>query len=298
MNFKNLNNFSTSRVKALFGLHPKVLADLLFEVLPEMEKRRQQRLAARLDRKRPVLAKDGRPREILSVHKVLMTLLYLRHNVSHTVVGALFDCSADASENAFAEVLPLLRDLLPSEKWEAEKKWRRGEPTWTPDKVEQVILDSFETPIRRPSINARQKRVYSGKKKRHTLKTQVVTDQGGDILCVGAPHPGPKADIKIYEEEPPPAPIADKPRLGDKAYASKDHPEIVTPQKKPKGRELSAEEKAKNKEISQQRVYVEHAIRRIKGWRILRDDYRLATGLFASVTSAVVGLIQLSRITL
>lgn len=184
----------------------------------------------------------------------------------------MFDCRADASENAFAEVLPLLRDRFPAEKWEAEKKWRRGEPTWTPDQVEQVILDSFETPIRRPSINARQKRVYSGKKKRHTLKTQVVTEQRGDLLCVGAPHPGPKADIKIYEPEPPPAPVADKPRMGDKAYASKDHPEIVTPLKKPKGRELSAAEKAKNKAISQPRVYVEHAIRRIKGWRIMRDD--------------------------
>lgn len=79
MNFKHLNNFSPSRVKALFGLHPKVLADLLFEVLPELEKRRPLRLAARVDRKRPVLANDGRPREILSVHKVLLTLLYLRH---------------------------------------------------------------------------------------------------------------------------------------------------------------------------------------------------------------------------
>lgn len=298
MNFKNLNNFSTSRVKALLGLHPKVLADLLLKVLPELEKRREQRLSARPDRKRPLLAKDGRPREVLPVHKVLMTLLYLRHNVSHEVVGALLDFSADSSENAFHEVLPLLRDMFPSEKWEAEKKWRRGEPTWTPDKVEKVIIDSFETPIRRPSINDRQKRVYSGKKKRHTLKTQVVTDQLGDILCVSAPHPGPKADIKIYEEEPLPEPIADKPRIGDKAYFSKDHPEIITPHKKPKGGELSQEQKAENKAISKERVYVEHAIRRIKGWRIMRDEYRLATGLFAAVTSAVVGLIQFSRITL
>lgn len=298
MNFKNLNNFSTSRVKALLGLHPKVLAELLFNVLPELEKRRQLRLASRADRKRPPLPKDGRPREVLPVHKVLMTLLYLRHNVSHEVVGALLGFSADSSENAFAEVLPLLRDMFPSEKWEAEKKWRRGEPTSTPDQVDKVIIDSFETPLRRPSINDRQKRVYSGKKKRHTLKTQVVTDQKGEILCLGAPHPGPKADIKIYEEEPPPEPIADKPRLGDKAYSSKDHPEMTTPHKKPKGGELSEEKKAESKEISKQRVYVEHAIRRIKGWRIMRDEYRLATGLFAAATSALVGLIQFSRITL
>lgn len=298
MNFKNLNNFSTSRVKALLGLHPKVLAELLFKVLPELEKRRAQSLASRKDRKRPLIAKDGRPREVFPMHKVLMSLLYLRHNVSHEVVGALFGFSADSSENAFAEVLPLLREMFPSEKWEAEKKWRRGEPTWTPDQVDTVIIDSFETPIRRPSIKERQKRVYSGKKKRHTLKTQVMTDQAGEILGVGAPHPGPKADIKIYEQEPVPDEIADKPRMGDKAYSSKDHPEITTPHKKPKGGELSEAQKAENQEISKERVYVEHAIRRIKGWRIMRDEYRLATGLFAAISSAVVGLIQFSRITL
>ncbi len=50
-----------------------------------------------------------------------MTMIYLRHNVSHTVVVALFDFSADVSEDAFAEVLPLLRDLFPKEKWEADQ---------------------------------------------------------------------------------------------------------------------------------------------------------------------------------
>ncbi len=225
MNFKNLNSFSTSRVKALFGLHPKVLADPLLKLLPELEKRRLQRLAARKDRKRPLLPKEGRPLEVLPIPKVLMTLIYLRHNVSHEVVGSLFGFSAVSSENAFHEVLPLLRDMFPSEKWEAEKKWRRGEPTWTPEEVDRIQIESFETPISRPSINDRQKRVYSGKKKRHPLKTQVMSDQKGVILCVGQAHPGPKADIKIYEEEPVPEPIANQPRMGDKAYSSKDHPE-------------------------------------------------------------------------
>jgi hypothetical protein len=297
MNFKNLNNFSPTRVKALFGLHPTVLADLLLKVLPELENRRLQRLAARRDRQRPLRPTDGRPREVVPIHKVLMTLIYLRHNVSHEVVGSWFGFSADSSENAFHEVLPLLRDMFPSEKWAAEKKWRRGEPTWTPEQVDKVLIDSLETPLSRPSLNDRQKRVYSGKKKRHTLKTQVMSDQKGGILCVGAPHPGPKADIKIYEEEPVPEPIANKPRMGDKAYASKDHPEIETPQKKPRGKELSDEQQEENRRISKERVYVEHGIRRIKGWRIMRDEYRLATGLFGAVTSAVVGLIQFSQIT-
>ena len=88
----------------------------------------------------------------------------------------MFGFSADSSENALAEVLPVLKELFPAEKWEAEKRHRK-EPKWTPAEIEQIIIDSFETPLPRPSVESRQKRLYSGKKKRHRMKTQVITDQ-------------------------------------------------------------------------------------------------------------------------
>src|SRR5712691_8775986 len=98
MNFKNLNSLSAPRVKALFGLPPTLLAELLFKVLPELEGRRTARLAKHANRKRKMVAGDGRPRSVLPVPKGLMTLVYLRHNVQHEVVGALFGFSADTSE--------------------------------------------------------------------------------------------------------------------------------------------------------------------------------------------------------
>jgi len=296
MNFKTLNSLSASRVKALFGLSPSLLADLLRVILPELERRRAARLESRAGRKRQLVANDGRPRVVTPVHKVLMPLIYLRHNVQHEVVGALFRCSADTAENAFHEVTPVLRDCFPAEKWDAEKTWRKGDPTWTPEDVDQIIIDSFESPVRRPSLPEQQKRLYSGKKKRHTLKTQLATDQDGEILTLEAGHRGPQADLKLYEEAPLPEPIADKPRMGDKGYYSQQHPELITPHKKPRGGALTEEQKAENKAIARQRIVVEHAIRRIKGFRILRDDYRLAVGLFPMIASAVVGLIQFSRI--
>lgn len=296
MNFDQLNRLHGSRVKALFGFAPASLAELLFCVLPELERRRTERLLNRQGRKRRYVANDGYPREVTPLEKVLMTLIYLRHNVRHEVVGAMFGYSADTSENAFAEVVPLLRDLFPATKWEAEKKWRRGEPSWTPDQVDLVIVDSFETPVRRPSVQERQKRIYSGKKKRHPLKTQVATDQDGEILMINSGHRGPKADLKLYEEAGLPDPLADKPCLGDKAYQSSNHPEMTTPHKKLKGEELTEEQLLKNKQLAAKRVHVEHGIRRLKAFRILRDEYRLATGLFPMIASAVVGLVQFSRI--
>jgi len=101
----------------------------------------------------------------------LLALLYLRYNVSHEVVGSLFGVSADTTENVFPRVVPVLRDVCPTEKWDTPRRSGvKGEPSWTPDEVAVAIIDSFETPVRRPSTEKQQQQVYSGKKKRHTLK--------------------------------------------------------------------------------------------------------------------------------
>ena len=75
---------------------------------------------------------------------------------------------------------------------------------------------------------------------------------------------------------------------------------MLVPHKKPNKRskisELTDEQKAENRQLSSVRVRVEHSIRRIKGWSIMRTQFRLATGLFSCIASAVVGLVQLARI--
>ncbi len=62
-----------------------------------------------------------------------------------------------------------------------------------------------------------------------------------------------------------------------------------------RGGALTPEQIERNREISQERVRVEHGIRRVKGFRILRDQYRMARGIFPTVASAVVGLIHFRR---
>lgn len=290
MSLDNLKMFPKNRVKSLFGLEPEVLAEVIFRVLPELEKNREQRLRNNPERKRQFVKKDGRPADLKPIHKLLMTLLYLRQNTSATMVGQMFGFSADSVEkNALPEVLAVLKEQFPASRWEAVKR-HRGEK-FNPDEVDKIIVDSFETPIPRPSLNERQKRVYSGKKKRHTLKTQIYTDQTGTILDINSGHRGPKSDVKIWNETELPAEIKEKPKIGDKAYVGAEK-KTLTPQKKPKGGELSEEEKAENKVISQERIYVEHSIRRVKGYRVVTDEFRLAQGIFSSVVSVVVGLIQ------
>ena len=221
-------------------------------------------------------------------------LIYLRHNLAHEVVGHLFGVSADTSENLFHEIVPLLREFFPSNRFESEKRFRRQGPSLVLEKIDRILIDSFETAIPRPSNKERQKRVYSGKKRRHTLKTQVVSDAKGEILDLDAGHRGPAADKRIYEASDVRREFPKARKQGDLGYQGSEGVEV--PHKKPRGGELTDEQVEENRAKASVRVHVEHGIRRVKGFKIVRENYRLATGLFPMVASAVVGLVHLNRI--
>src|SRR5262249_3244903 len=57
-----------------------------------------------------------------------------------------------------------------------------------------VIVDTFEQRVQRPQ--RRQRAYYSGKKKAHTLKSQVAVDEDGYVAHVADSVPGPRADLE------------------------------------------------------------------------------------------------------
>ncbi len=60
-----------------------------------------------------------------------------------------------------------------------------------------IVIDATETPIQRPK---KQKRYYSGKKKKHTIKTQVVVDKSSKkVICTSYSN-GRKHDFRVYKE--------------------------------------------------------------------------------------------------
>lgn len=293
MNLAEINHYPKSKVRSLFGLTHTALAALLVEALPEIEKRREQSQQDKPNRKR--LVGGGRKRLLKPYQEVLLVLIYLRHNVAFSVVGTLFKVSADVAENTFHEVVGVLKEVCPANRWEAEKRWTKKEPSWKPEQVDQVIVDSFETPVPRPSIEPKQRRLYSGKKKEHTLKTEIITNLEGDILDIDPGHRGPQSDKKLHEQSEVAQQFPNATVKGDLAYQGLPHSQV--PHKKPRGGALSAEQKEENRAFSSVRVRVEHSIRRVKAFRIVRDEYRLATGLFARTCCCVVGLVQLMRLT-
>lgn len=63
-----------------------------------------------------------------------------------------------------------------------------------------------------------------------------------------------------------------------------------TPIKKPKGRQLTEEQKQFNKELAKERVVIEHIIRHLKIFRILLEKYRNRRRRFMLRVNLVAGL--------
>jgi hypothetical protein len=288
MNIQALTKFPEDKVRALVGLNHAALGALLAEALPEIDRRRREEQAGKPRRRK---VGGGRKRILLPYQEVLLTLIYLRHNVAFCVVGLMFSVSADVAENTFHEIVGVLKDICPANRWEAEKRWTKKEPSWKPEEIDKIIVDSFETPIPRPSIEPKQRDFYSGKKKDHTIKTEIIVNTQGDILDVDPGYRGPKSDKKLHEESEVAQQFPNATAQGDLAYKGTERFEV--PHKKPRGGELTAEQKEENRAFSSGRVRVEHSIRRVKAFRIVRDEYRLATGLFRRTCFCVVGLVQL-----
>ncbi len=258
MNLAQLQTFPVARVRALVGLEPAALGELLAATLPALLERRLQQQKAKEDRKRA--PGGGCHRKLRPYQEVLITLVYLRHNVAHAVVGAMFGVSADVSENSFHEVIQVLRDICPAERWDAEKKWTKKEPSWHPDTIDQVLVDSFETPVCRPSLPEKQRKFYSGKKKRHTIKTQIITDIHGEVLAIEPGHPGPLSDKTLYEGSRAAKEYPRAARRADLGYVGVE--EMLLPHKRKRGKvgqkgpELTQEQKDENQYAARERVPV------------------------------------------
>ena len=200
--------------------------------------------------------------------------------------------------NYIHEMLPYIRDELPAsllEQWQKEcDSVERAElEQWLAELPEgELLVDTWEQPIPRPQDNEIQEAYYSGKKKQHTRKNQLISlPKGLDLVDVESfGEKGPRNDGKLLEQTQAELPEA-LPLVGDKAYVGNRN--TTTAYKKPPGGELTAAQKAFNKQLSQQRVYVEHVIRTIKIFRIAKELFRMSAGMYEQVIGCVCGLVRL-----
>jgi hypothetical protein len=112
-------------------------------------------------------------------------------------------------------------------------------------------------------------------KKTHNLKNNLLCTHNKRIVWLSKTFDGHIHDKRIADEQPLQLPAGitlwqDTGFLGHR-------PENVTlkmPMKKPKGKELTTEQKQKNKAIASFRILIEHAIGGVKKCRILKERFR------------------------
>ncbi len=144
------------------------------------------------------------------------------------------------------------------------------------NKEEKLLLhDGTEREIPRPQDNEEQKENYSGKKKKHTVKNAVIITGCCLVLFVSQTFCGRIHDKTIADNcytIPGGFPLAQD--TGYQGYRP-EGVEIIQPVKKPKGKELTDEQRKQNQAIASYRIRVEHAIGSIKRARIVKDECRL-----------------------
>ena len=107
--------------------------------------------------------------------------------------------------------------------------------------------------------------------------------------------PGAIHDFKLYKESRIEL-AAEIQELGDKGYdgLEKLHKNSRTPKKKPKGGELTTEEKASNRELGRVRIVIEHILRSLKIFRILAERYRNRRKRFGLRFNLIAGIYNYS----
>lgn len=190
-----------------------------------------------------------------------MLLVYYRTYTTHALLGFLFGIDQSSVCRNINPLQPLLAGIfrIPERRIERE-----------PDEIRELFFDATERAIPRPS--RRPKRFYSGKKRRHTLKHQVVVvrkrnepGRAGQkrrvrIAAVSRAFAGKTHDKKGYDRTRVVCPRG-VPKTGDTAYIGTA---LGTPKRRPPKGALTARQKAGNRRVSRRRIVVEHGIGKMK----------------------------------
>jgi|APCry1669189204_1035204.scaffolds.fasta_scaffold41201_1 DDE superfamily endonuclease/Helix-turn-helix of DDE superfamily endonuclease len=222
--------------------------------------------------------KDGRNCNLSIEDQILMMLEYYRENRTYFHLGMSYGLS---ESNVYRTIIKIENILIKSGYFRLSGK----KALLSDKKIETIIIDVTETPAMRPKRKRRnkksikrsskQKRKYSGKKKRHTHKIQLVIDADTkQIICIHF-EKGSCHDFKLYKKSKLNIHPNIKQKL-DSGYqgAQKIHENSELPVKASKYHKLTKEEKKQNRLLSQKRVFIEHTNAKCKVFKLLENRYR------------------------
>jgi len=277
------------------GLTPEQCNVIYAEIEQQYPKQERKRLG-RKNRKRAIGA--GRKFKRSVQDRMLMALMYYRLYITNELLGYLFDLDQSTISRDVKYIEPVIKSCIPIPEKMTKKTRRIGtlEELLELFPEMKAFIDATEQEIPRPKNKRRRKNYYSGKKKKHTVKTQIMVNKKGLILHKTQHKNGKKHDYHVFKKKGPP-PIPPDVEVGvDLGYQGieKDYPDmkVKIPVKKPKGKELTKKQKRQNKKLRKERVIVEHTISKMKKYRIMGEEFRNRLTRYDRMTSIVCGLVN------
>lgn len=230
-----------------------------------------------------------------------MTLVWLKLYLILDALGYLFGVDKSSVSRYVNRVLPILR-VIGEETlgWPEPPKRGHGrglEEAWSEEPDLYAYVDATEQRINRSSNTEEQRKTYSGKKKYHTSKVQVVVNEDGIVRDVSESTPGSMHDRTHFTHSGvagviPPQTIVG----GDAGYQGIQHDlphhSVITPFKNTKNSPLNDEQKALNQEFSSGRIIVEHTICQFTHFGALSQRFRHTLDKYDNVFRAVLAIVN------
>lgn len=249
----------------------------------------------------------GARHQLVFADRLVATLIHLRHDLPHAVLGLLFGVDRSTITRAIAEVRALLAERGCAVPDHPGLRLRTLADVFAYAQAEgiELRLDATEVQVRRPPAGRGGRQAFvSGKKKQNTMKATVIADSQGRTLWVDALRPGRMHDATAarndgiavcFQQFPDVQVLLDDGYLG----LRRDHPgQAVTPPRQ--GNKISppevleARRRARHRHSSR-RITVEHALADHKRWKqltrwihrreVLPATYRAIAGLVSDRTT-------------
>jgi hypothetical protein len=301
-----------SLLRSLSGFSLPQMMELARRMEPLWEKEEEERHTRR---KRERRMGAGHPYHLPTMaDKLLLLLLDWRHALTHELLGCLFDLDQSNVTRLLQRLTPLvesaadpqLKTFLRTAQKQRKKISTMEEFLTVVPELREILGDTTEQQRQRPHGKRKQKKYYSGKKKRHTLKTEIIATPSGRILHVSKSYPGRVHDRRIHEEEKIAAFLPKETRqYYDKGYegvqfAQPDHDIRLPYKRKSPGRNgkgmhgppLTRGQKQANTLRAKRRIKVEHVFSRMKKFRILSVVYRNAEESYNVTFRGVAALLN------
>lgn len=210
--------------------------------------------------------------------KLLYILMYLKLYPTYDALAVLSDHCRSKCGDSVALLLPVLEKtlgrqlVLPARHGNSLEDIFRDHP-----ELKDIFIDGTERRVNKPKKLKSRDKLYSGKKKAHTRKHIVVSDENRFIHLLTQAKSGRRHDKRLADKSLLAGHIPrDVTAWADTGFIGiqKIHDRTVMPKKATKKHPLSPEEKASNRIIAGIRVVNEHAIGGMKRFRAASDIYR------------------------